>query len=482
MCLTKSWCAYPHTLGRQPPDHILKQDLEPEIDERIWSRFRWYAGLVREMRASCVYPHQLGVHRNSWIVLASRLRGEPLFPSIRRLQIPADVEDIEPLLFSLSPTVRSFILEFEIGVKVTAQDKDFLHPFLTLISDPSGYPLPPSMYELINLEGDGGTEEVVQHLRKCTRLSMLEELDLSKIMYSIDHSSLTALSRLPSLHTLNAGLLVRDPAIPPAFTFSGFASLRNLSLRHQPLPTLSKILATSDPHTSPLRSLDLECGACIAADNPIFLPISEFQHHLALIGTALPVAFLSLRLSFTYNARTEPPLPLSALFAPFLSLPNMKSFDVSFCRGYVPHVADADLRALAGAWPGLEVLRVWVWEMRAPAFSSACPPTIAGLVELATGCPRLRRVTLPALDVSTLPAMSTLPSEGHEGVRFLDVCALVNDEGVALEDVASILYVLFPCLEECSRRGAGTPQAKSWHEVQDAMRKMQVARRGVRRE
>ncbi|KAI1788301.1 hypothetical protein LXA43DRAFT_1159872 [Ganoderma leucocontextum] len=448
--------------------------LEPEIDGQVWSRFRWYARLVREMKGY-VYTDQIDVHRNTWTLLASRLREEPLLPSLRRLQMPANVEDIVPFLFFLSPTVRAFTLEFELGSRVAVQDRDFLHPFLALISEPSRHPQDLPVRHLLGRKGD--TEEVMQHLRKCTRLRMLEELDLSKVAYSIDSSSIAALSRLPSLHTLSTGLWVRVPPITPSFTFTGFASLRNLSLRLLPLPTLSDILATSGLRTSTLRSIHLASSACTTDETPSPIPISEFQRHLSLIRTALPDDLESFRLCLIYSTRTEPPHPLSALFAPFFTLGRLKTFDVSFRRGYVPHVADEDLRALAAAWPHLEVLSIWVWEMRAPTFSAARPPTVAGLVELARGCPRLRRVTLPALDVSVLPEVSTHPRDGHSGVRFLDVNALVGDGGVAVEEVASLLDRLFPLHEEYSRVGAGTPQAKYWSAVQDAMRDIQAARK-----
>ncbi|KAI1788310.1 hypothetical protein LXA43DRAFT_950174 [Ganoderma leucocontextum] len=451
--------------------------LEPEIDDQAWSRFRWYARLVREMKGY-VYTDQIDVHRNTWTLLASRLQGEPLLPSLRRLQIPANVEDIVPFLFFLSPTVRAFTLEFELGSRVAVQDWSFIHPFLALISEPSGHPLDPSVCRLLSRQGNA--EEVMQHLRTCARLGMLEELDLSKIMYNIDSSALAALSRLPSLHTLNTGLWVQDPLVIPLFTVTSFASLRNLELRLLRLPKLSDILTTSGLRTSLLRTIHLESVASTADDIHAPITILEVQHHLSLIRAALPDELESFRLWLTCSTRTEPPLPLSTLFGPFLSLGRLEKFEVSFRRGYVPHVADEDLRALVAVWPHLEVLYIWVWEIRVPTFSAARPPTVAGLVELVRGFPRLRRVTLPALDVSALPEVSTHPRDGHNRVRFLDVSALVGDEEVAVEEVARILDRLFPHREEYSRAGAGTPQAKSWFAVQDAMREIQAARIGLR--
>ena len=462
----------------------VEQDLVPNVDEQAWSRFRWYARLVREMKV-IVHTNTQLVHRNTWSLLASRLEGDPLLPSLRRLQMPVDMEDIVPFLFCLSPTIRTFALEFASGfMRPTAQERDFLLPFLTLISDPSGHPLEPSISSLII--GESGGEEIIQHLRVSDRLPMLEELDLTKIEYRIDYLSMAALSRLPSLCTLKTGLLISDPfAIPwlPLLTFSDFASLRHLSLSTLPLTLLSAVLPTSGLRASPIRSISLESAVRNQDDTYEPLPVDEFQHHLARICRALPDALEALQLWFTYSTRTEPPKPLSTLFAPFLSLGHLKSFNLSFIRGYVPHVSDDDLRALAAAWPHLEVLRIWVREMPARKFTSACPPTVAGLVELARGCSRLRQVMLPALDVSALPEASALPGEGHRGVWFLDISALVNDEEVAVEDVARTLDKVFPCVEEYFRIGDDVLQGQSWREVQGTMREIQATRRrGVGRE
>ena len=435
------------------------------------------------MKAPVHTDIQISVHHNTWTFLASRLHGEPLLPSLYRLQIPADVEDIAPLLFCLSPTIRAFTLEFKDGGDaVTSQNMKFIGPFMNVISDPSDHPLPPWVCQLITRKGDA--EEIMQHLRTSARLRMLEELDLDSMMiYSIHHSAVTALSRLPSLRKLDAALCAHDhdPSTIQLLTFANFASLHHLSLSSLPLSIVSGTLTISGLRTSQLRSITLNSSVWPPDRTRNPLPIAEFQYHLALIRAALPDALKALRFLLNYNTRTELPKPLSTLFAPFLSLGHLEIFDLAFYQGYVPHVLDDDLRALAEAWSRLEVLRVWVWQMRSPTFSSARPPTAAGLVELAKGSPRLRRVTLPALDVSALPEISALPSEGHKGVQFLDVGALVKDDGVAVEDVARVLGKVFPCVEEYPRVAA-EERAQLWGKVQSTMREIQAARRGVGRE
>ena len=404
---------------------------------------------------------QISVHHNTWTVLASRLQGEPLLPSLRRLQMSVDMDDIAPFLFCLSPTIRTFTYDFK-----REQYIPVLSPILTLISDPSGYPLESSMCQLIAREGDG--EEIIRHLRMSTRLRMLEELDLGSIMYRIDHQSIAALSRisrLPLLRTFHLGLWLKACSPTPLLTFSDFASLRHISL-HLRHFTFSDIISISCFRAPQLRSINLHYsagmpgGACHES-----LPIAEFHHYLTLLCTALPDAFEALQLRLDYSHSAEPVEQVSTLFAPSLSLHNLKTFRI-FLRGYVLHVLDDDLRVFASAWPRLEVLSICM-----PPSDRL--PSVAGLIELAKGCPRLREVVLPSLDVSTLPKMSALPSEGHKEVRFLYVGAKVKDDGVAVEDVAEVLDRLFPYLDGYSRKWSG----ESWAKVQDATREIQAARR-----
>ena len=84
--------------------------MEPDIDEQTWQRFRWYARLVHEVqrRISC---EDFLVHRSVWDVLATRLAGEPLLPSLRRLRIPMGMDDLAPFVFLLSPSIRSLVFE-----------------------------------------------------------------------------------------------------------------------------------------------------------------------------------------------------------------------------------------------------------------------------------------------------------------------------------------------------------------------------------
>ena len=97
------------------------------------------------------------------------------------------------------------------------------------------------------------------------------------------------------------------------------------------------------------------------------------------------------------------------------------------------------------------------------------------MIALANGCPKLCRVSIPALDVSVLPEEGAMPGTGHERLRYLNVNVLVRVERAKLEEVASILDRLFPEQDEYLRIGSMDAE-KSWSEVQSLIKNMRTAR------
>ncbi|KAI1788311.1 hypothetical protein LXA43DRAFT_1084445 [Ganoderma leucocontextum] len=419
-------------------------DPDPEIDNLAWSRFRWRS------RPDDRSPQHLDPAR-----ISAPNGATPSFPSP-------------------PPNGNGC------GLSIS-DEKKFLHSFVHLISGSPGDPLDPYMCRLLESVADG----VVQHLRTCARLGMLEELDLTKTgtLNSIDDSAVSALSRLPSLRALSTSLPEKGGLLTAPW-FTGFTSLRNLSLGFLPIDTLCNILSASSLRASgTLRSIKFESSVhTVTGYPPTPIPASKLQPHLSLIRAALPdeLESFSLRFSTRYDSTTNCPPPLSRLLAPFLSFARLKTFEVSFRCGHIgnPRVADKDMRALAAAWPDLEVLYIWIVVAASEPNPSPRPgPTVAGLAELARGCPRLRRVTVPGLNVSALSGKGgALPPdfEGHQGVRFLDVHELVGDDGVVVQDVARALERLFPGLDEYPSVARGLPcqwtESSSWDAVQDAMR------------
>ena len=421
----------------------------------------------------------------------------------------ADLNDVMPSLFLLSPSILSLTFEispFSSWFDIEAlqsngfafeDDQAFFDSFLHLISWHPGHPLDPSMYCVLQSAG----QEVVRHLRTCTRLSMLDELDLSKFdrhqFKNLDSSTISPLSRLPSLRTLTLSPRLPPRGIPPPMApwFTGFKSLSHLSLGYLPIDRLCDVLTISAFRASrSLRPIDLTSTLYLTGDPPSPIPVRELGLHLSLIRAALPDALDSFKLRFSINSRsmTEPPPPVSELLAPFLSLTRLKTFDIFLRCGLdaQPDVTDKDLHALSEAFPHLEVLRLWMFG----PFSGTAPPpkapTATGLARLARRCPRLCRVSIPQFDVSVLSRRDgtlhpDFGSEGYKEMRFLDVCCLVGDDGVAVRDVARVLSDrLFPCHDNTLPYDLlpglelGTPGwSAAWLRVRDAMREICLERR-----
>ena len=299
---------------------------------------------------------------------------------------------------------------------------------------------------------------------------MLDELDLSKFdrhqFKNLDSSTISPLSRLPSLRTLTLSPRLPPRGIPPPMApwFTGFKSLSHLSLGYLPIDRLCDVLTISAFRASrSLRPIDLTSTLYLTGDPPSPIPVRELGLHLSLIRAALPDALDSFKLRFSINSRsmTEPPPPVSELLAPFLSLTRLKTFDIFLRCGLdaQPDVTDKDLHALSEAFPHLEVLRLWMFGPLSGTAPPSKAPTVTGLAKLARRCPRLCRVSIPHLDVSVLSIRdSTLHpdfgSEGYKEMRFLDVCCLVGDDGVAVRDVARVLDRLFPCHDDTPLRSA----------------------------
>ena len=91
-----------------------------------------------------------------------------------------------------------------------------------------------------------------------------------------------------------------------------------------------------------------------------------------------------------------------------------------------------------------------MWRTTRSALTNTRVPTVEGLVELANVCPKLRRISISALDASVLPEESALLvlREGHQGLRILDAHVLVRHKGVKPEEVASLLGRFFPQLNK----------------------------------
>ena len=411
-------------------------------------------------------------------MLSRRLEGEPLLPFLQRVRVPVQMDDLASFIFLLSPSIR--LLAFDSLYEEEDEDpeiqdaRSFHRSFFHIISTER----PEDLFVYHMLDRESYPAAVSQYLLSHGRLIRLEELDFYKSLRFVDGPTLAALSQLPALRKLRAWGHPHKPShhyVTP--TSVPFANLLHLELNHPSLQAISQLLAScSLRQASRLRTVDLATSTGYHESSSDEFSIAAVQRNLAAIRAALPDELHSFSLELDYTTLRGPSCTLSELFSSYLSLRDLRKFDITFVMmEYPPHLPDADARAFAAAWPELEEFNVSAWSMQSPVRTNARLLTVQGLAELAAGCPKLRDIRIPALDVSVLPEESALPPEGHRQVRHFDARMLVRDKGVKLEEVASLLDRLFPELEEYYFFGVGSSQ--SWFEAHTLMRGIRAARR-----
>ncbi|KAH9925117.1 uncharacterized protein B0H18DRAFT_1119560 [Fomitopsis serialis] len=142
----------------------------------------------------------------------------------------------------------------------------------------------------------------------------------------------------------------------------------------------------------------------------------------------------------------SPDISLGDVLQPYLPFREMASMEMEFDH-HIPCWNDEDMLAFANAWP---LLKSFFWSCGVPdplPLPLPSQPTVAGVVELARRCPRLEYLTLPLLDVRTLPRPRDVPPVGHKSMQSLDVGRYIGGETANLLDLAVILDVLFPRLK-----------------------------------
>ncbi|KAI4526570.1 hypothetical protein K525DRAFT_287484 [Schizophyllum commune Loenen D] len=177
------------------------------------------------------------------------------------------------------------------------------------------------------------------------------------------------------------------------------------------------------------------------------LPAEALVPFFQAFGQSLnPALITSLRL-IALNTRTPSTTVLSHgevdheltrdHIAPLMALRNLRELEIA-PRGRV-NVDDAEVLALAQAWPQLEELR---FGRRLPRTHTS--PAEAALYALATHCPRLRVLELP-FDASTVPPrLTTTPAVQH-ALRELH---LGDTEWQDTPRLAEFLLSVFPHLRE----------------------------------
>jgi hypothetical protein len=154
-----------------------------------------------------------------------------------------------------------------------------------------------------------------------------------------------------------------------------------------------------------------------------------------------------------------------ATLAPLARLTHLRRFALD--ATVPPDLCDADLATIAQWWPEIEELSLWSHPVDAfdlPAYFTTQPRvTPASLSVLATRCPRLRQLGLPA-DVMVLPkpAHPPLVVPSQTALAHLTIGCVRTGKTVDPAGLAHCVFLAFPALQEIEFDGG---DETSWCDV-----------------
>ncbi|KAI9068627.1 hypothetical protein FKP32DRAFT_1552595, partial [Trametes sanguinea] len=400
-----------------------------------WARFQYYVKRVREFKSTKSIQQ---MHQSAWLLAEILLRGKPLLPNLRRLEMTVAVkEPAGHLLFlSSSPALRILSVKFS---HVSNESSDRFE----LVPEAAGLLLPLIMSkipDLITLSLETGHHVLTtNHLRSLEGLPRLQSLDLIATA-EMNLAALQVLSRLPALRTLNVTARFSSASKKPPVPAAGnFALLRQLTLQGR----LSDIVSFF--HAFTFDALDESLGLNIS-DAATDIAIKE---KLAVIMPKVPRKIRGFSLLFqSLKFSTGSGLSLSTVFESCLDFGDV--IDVAFgFASPLRQFADDDLLRFAKAWPKLQSLRLndIVGRYNAEGDTTASQITLEGLASISEHCPHLSTLEIPVLDATSVLPISSFPTIGHKNMRDILITELHNGATANLLDIALILDRLFPLLD-----------------------------------
>ncbi|PIL32753.1 hypothetical protein GSI_04868 [Ganoderma sinense ZZ0214-1] len=438
--------------------------LEGDIPPEAWSRLKTYAARVRGI----TFSRKANIDAGVWWTILEQCQGIPLLPNLRKLHtIKLNAIHIFVLRAFASPSLRDVFLEFyedldgdrspssmapiagsalqEFSIKATEITRLCLYPDLTI-----------------------GRED----LMCLSRFTQLEELYLNDHLV-LDEDLLFMLNGLKNIRFLKIPILLRGPPESTQVHLPyEFHNLTGLDLCGPPAHLARFIVASSMPR---LNDLSIWFGPHHSDGIETYLT-SICRH----IGPHTLAHFTAQLSSFVHA-----PQLLMRLLEPLLPFAQLEEVVVRQADS-LP-LRDEDLARISHAWPKLRMLR---FDQSTTALEdpdrqpgSTARSTLAGLVDLARGCPHLTELCIPELDASVLPPIAGVPLMGHGP---LDLCIenLVGAEDEETQlDVAVILDRLFPCLdldygikEQRNYGGNANPYTAESENVSKLLRVMQLGR------
>ncbi|KAH9902406.1 hypothetical protein C8Q73DRAFT_670088 [Cubamyces lactineus] len=372
------------------PDHLSSYE---------WKRLRKYAAYVRILYHSsppALKPRDLTAE--SWTSMRILFGDRPILPNLRVLQWGAEWPDTElpGITHFLSPTVDLLLLSccthphqrfLEYGPRWQA----LLPGTIKTICERAI-----SLSQLMTCMGQLNACELVTTLslyhpptfRGFTLYGQYETPPLSLPSF-VDLAGFVGLEKLTISVPVDCS---SGTSLPPALDLPNLKHLR-FPIHRESCPAYNVIASTR------LQSLHI--------DHMEYSSVTYLRHVCSAWARSFPnLEVLSLWLTPTESQYGVPTRSLLAAITPLLDLHHMRTFTLHTVSTPLT-IEDADLTAIAEAWPSLKEL--YISGMFTPNYCAGSTAGLPGLLSLATNCPSLTMLGVNSIvhrpeDVSLLPA------------------------------------------------------------------------------
>ena len=278
-----------------------------------------------------------------------------------------------------------------------------------------------------------------------TQFSLIRDVTIDSGCDVVDLQDLAKLHNLRRLclridPSLNSSVLV-SPSLTHLRVKGAWNDLRGF-LQSARVPQLCSLLIFTDMESARLMADLPRLSHIVAAAHAMLERLSVEVNVYVNLSQDLDVLF----------AAPCSEICLRSIIGPLLSLHVLRS--VSLCiEGYTVFYSSEDVRALSEAWPLLEELR-----LDFSVGSSPCAE-IESLAHFARNCPRLRALSLPAMNVvDLLLAAASAPVTPHTNLHEITI-QVVNLEGMdeveLIAEVWQFIARLFPKVMRQATVGTG---------------------------
>ncbi|KAI0327506.1 hypothetical protein GY45DRAFT_1327509 [Cubamyces sp. BRFM 1775] len=363
------------------------------ISDRDWSRFMRYARRVRKLHYHCREGPSERLRHRTFAALLRRAAhaGVPLLPRLEELSWLQSSQDVAHYQHFISPSLRHITVYVQPSLQPEHRHANELLQLLNVQS--------PNVEEL-SLEG----VQLATSLQPLRAFKRLRGLRLGSVNVPVS-TILSYCAMMPRLSSLSVDLTQSPTHLGGFSSDSSLEALEVLHVAGPPSPIEELINAVRSPslrsaHLSILiPEHDRDGGArCVATLSARF-------------ATSIDTVFVEYKRSADRLA-PHAPRAFSHYAQPLLSLRGLRKCTLVVEDALPVCMADADVHAMAEAWPGLVSLEVTLG-------TSAALPSIVALGAFARCCPELESLYIPiAQDVSVLE---------DDSVRARDVMEEVGD-------------------------------------------------------